>query len=67
MATSLPNANISESEDNIPKWILARKGLQLLINNKEQEAVKLFEKYPDSIHMYAGHATTLFIVRIFQF
>lgn len=66
MATSLCDANISESEDDIPKWMLARKGLQLLINNREQEAVELFEKYPDSIHMYAGHATTLFIVSTFQ-
>lgn len=51
-------------EDDQPQWRLARKGINLLLNNKAKEAEELFLKYPDSIQMYAGYSFAVFMVRI---
>lgn len=56
-----PPAPIAEE---VPKWKLARHGINLLINNKQEEAEALFKQYPDSLQMYAGYAFAVFIVSI---
>lgn len=58
MATSLQQSELVDT----PKWKLARRGIQLLLNNKSNEAATLFKQHPDSIQMCAGHAFTVFMV-----
>lgn len=63
MATSdtqeIPSTPIPE---DIPHWKLAKHGINLLINNKQDEAEALFKQYPDSLQMYAGYAFAVFMV-----
>lgn len=63
---SAESLTISEqtSEEQIPRWKLARQGVQLLINNKADEAQTLFKKYPNDLQMYAGYSFAVFMVRI---
>uniref|UniRef100_A0A1Y1LC40 Tetratricopeptide repeat protein 39C n=1 Tax=Photinus pyralis TaxID=7054 RepID=A0A1Y1LC40_PHOPY len=54
-------ATFNRSPNDIPKWKLAREGIQLLINNKASDAEALFKEYPDSIHLYAGYSFAIFM------
>lgn len=50
------------STDKEQEWILARKGISLLINNNYEESQALFLEYPNSLVMYAGYSFTIFMV-----
>lgn len=65
MATSdVPELPSTPLPEEVPKWKLAKHGINLLINNKQEEAETLFKQYPDSLQMYAGYAFAVFIVSI---
>lgn len=49
----------SEEEE----WVLARRGIQLVLNNQYNEAEKLFADRKDSIQLAAGHCFVVFMVR----
>lgn len=49
------------------EWILARKGISLLINNNYEESQALFLQYPNSLVMYAGYSFTIFMVVLTYF
>ncbi|KAF2893225.1 hypothetical protein ILUMI_12944 [Ignelater luminosus] len=68
MATS-ESLTISEqiNEEQIPRWKLARRGVQLLINNKADEAQTLFKKYPNDLQMYAGYSFAVFMDALMTF
>ncbi|CAH1116013.1 unnamed protein product [Phaedon cochleariae] len=68
MATNSDNCDETVPEDgsklcdaDVPEWILAREGIKLIINNKIDQAEKLFSKYPESIVMLAGHSFAIMI------
>lgn len=48
-----------ENED----WCLAKKGIQLLLNNKIDEAETLFRSRKENVQMAAGHCFITFMVR----
>ncbi|KAF5280249.1 hypothetical protein FQA39_LY18072 [Lamprigera yunnana] len=50
-----------DDDDETPNWKLARKGIQLLINNKTNAAEALFKTTPESIQLYAGYSFTVFM------
>lgn len=50
----------SEEEE----WVLARRGIQLVLNNQYNEAEKLFADRKDSIQLAAGHCFVVFMVRL---
>lgn len=54
-------------EEPVPEWILAREGINFIINDNGVEAEKLFLKYPNSLVMYAGYAFTLMMVSHFNY
>lgn len=64
------NANVPENssspetqdKNKVPEWILAKQGINLIINNNSTEAKKLFLQYPDSIVMFAGYSVAMFMV-----
>lgn len=45
-------------------WILARRGIQLVLNNKYKEAEALFKNKRDSIQLAAGHSYVVFMVSL---
>lgn len=59
MASNLPEKN----EENVPDWVLAKRGINLLINNNAKEAQELFSSYPESLPMCAGYSFAAFMVK----
>ncbi|KAK4874861.1 hypothetical protein RN001_014221 [Aquatica leii] len=51
----------NSSDEDVPKWKLARQGIQLLINNKTNAAEALFKTKPECIQLYAGYSFTVFM------
>lgn len=56
--------NTVDLTEQMPMWKLARHGINLLINNKSEEAETLFKRYPDNLQMFAGYAFVVFIVSV---
>ncbi|KAK9508629.1 hypothetical protein O3M35_006148 [Rhynocoris fuscipes] len=56
--TSCKNEEPASAEDD---WILARRGIQLVLNNKYSEAEALFKNKGDSIQLAAGHSYVVFM------
>lgn len=52
--------NGGEEDDD---WHLAKKGIQLLLNNKLEEAEILFKERKDNVQMAAGYCFVTFMVR----
>ncbi|XP_073997165.1 tetratricopeptide repeat protein 39C-like [Rhodnius prolixus] len=48
-------------------WILARRGIQLVLNNKYKEAEALFKNKRDSIQLAAGHSYVVFMNAVMTF
>ena len=57
-----PNDKSTEREDDCPHWELAKRGVWLMLNNKQRDAEDLFKKYPQSLQMNAGYAFVVFAV-----
>lgn len=57
MATAAP--------ENVPEWKLARRGMDLLINNRVREAEVFFKEHPESLRIFAAQTCGLFIVSLF--
>lgn len=57
-----PSTAEDEEDEQPASWILARYGINLLLNNKQDEALKLFKAYPESLDLSAGYAYTIFTV-----
>lgn len=56
---------MSEEEEaklQVPEWKLARNGIELMINNKTEEAETFFKQHLDSLQIHAGYSCTLFMV-----
>lgn len=62
MASCKENVPETEDKNKVPEWILAKQGINLIINNNTADAKKLFLQYPDSIVMFAGYSIALFMV-----
>jgi hypothetical protein len=56
-----------ENEDCGDDWCLAKKGIQLLLNNKIDEAEILFRSRKENVQMAAGHCFITFMVRCTHF
>lgn len=54
---------MEETKLKVPEWKLARNVIELLINNKINEAEALFKQHPDSLQIFAGYCCTLFMVK----
>jgi hypothetical protein len=48
--------------DGDDDWHLAKKGIQLLLNNRLQEAETLFKERKDNVQMAAGYCFVTFMV-----
>lgn len=58
---------MEETNSIVPEWKLARDGIELLINNKINEAETHFKQYPDSLQILAAYCCTQFMVKKFFF
>lgn len=58
--SSVPNG--SAQMENVPEWVQAREGINLIVNDKVLEAKNLFSQHPDSVVMFAGYAFALMMV-----
>lgn len=68
MATSNADGDDDQTfEKNVPFWLLAKKGIRLLINNNVIEAQQLFAKYPDNLLMLAGYSFAVFMDALMTF
>jgi hypothetical protein len=56
-----------ENEDSGDDWCLAKKGIQLLLNNKIDEAETLFRSRKENVQMAAGHCYITFMVINYNF
>lgn len=58
------NENKSEEQEQKKKerWKLARDGIDLMINNKNKEAERLFLDNLDNLQMYSGYSVVVFMV-----
>lgn len=56
MTTPESGSNEHDTQEVICYSKLAREGISLLLNNKQNEAEILFKTYPQSIQMNAGFA-----------
>ena len=54
----------TDALDSIDEWILARRGIQLVLNNKYTEAQSLFVNRSDSVQLAASHCFVVFMVII---
>lgn len=45
---------------------LARQGISLLLNNKQEEAEDVFAKGKDNVHVAASHCFARFMVTVFE-
>lgn len=52
----------TKNKNKVPEWILAKQGINLIINNNSIEAKELFLQYPDSLVMFAGYSFAVFMV-----
>lgn len=52
----------SDAQNGEEDWLLARRGIQLVLNNRYVEAQQLFEDRKTSIPMAAGHCFVVFMV-----
>lgn len=52
---------------NEPEWMEARRGIILLLNDKNKEAEYLFKNSPPNIHMTAGICYVTFMVSLNKF
>ncbi|XP_074035957.1 tetratricopeptide repeat protein 39C isoform X1 [Leptinotarsa decemlineata] len=66
-----PDGNVPEAtteyENQVPEWILAREGIKLIINNKSEEAEKIFLQHPENIVMFSGHSFGLMMDALMSF
>lgn len=51
-----------ETKLEVPEWKLARNGIELMINNKIEEAETFFKQHLNSLQIHAGYSCTLFMV-----
>ncbi|KAF6199280.1 hypothetical protein GE061_007306 [Apolygus lucorum] len=58
---SRKEAHLQDSDRRRQDWELARKGIQLILNNKYEDALKIFENREDSIPLSAGYLFTIFM------
>ncbi|XP_008197438.1 tetratricopeptide repeat protein 39C isoform X2 [Tribolium castaneum] len=63
MASNVPEKN----EENVPDWVLAKRGINFLINNNAKEAQELFSSYPESLPMCAGYSFAAFMDALMTF
>lgn len=61
------SSNDTSNEEKVLKWELAKETLNKFINNQEEEALAIFQKHADDIHMYAGYFTAKVIVSMLIF
>ncbi|XP_063917509.1 tetratricopeptide repeat protein 39C-like isoform X2 [Zophobas morio] len=54
-------------DEEVPDWVLAKRGIKLLINNNAREAQELFSRYPDNITMCAGYSFAAFMDALMTF
>lgn len=62
----LPGHSQDGSNKAEEDWELARRGICLVLNNRNAEAQALFEKKGESIQLAVGHAYIVFMVIIFM-
>lgn len=56
------NASKNDEEVEEPEWVLARRGINFLINNNHAESEALFLQFPNSLVMYSGYSFAVFMV-----
>ncbi|XP_030754326.1 tetratricopeptide repeat protein 39C-like isoform X1 [Sitophilus oryzae] len=54
-------------EKKKPDWLLAKEGINLIINNNHAEAEALFLQYPNSLVMFAGYSFAVFMDALMSF
>lgn len=59
----LDDEEFQDARSEEEEWVLARRGIQLVLNNQYNEAEKLFADRKDSIQLAAGHCFVVFMVR----
>ncbi|XP_068915157.1 tetratricopeptide repeat protein 39C-like isoform X7 [Tenebrio molitor] len=71
MATAIneqEGRNVENNEEKeVPDWMLAKRGLKMLINNNAKDAQELFTRYPDSLPMCAGYSFAAFMDALMTF
>ncbi|KAF4523049.1 hypothetical protein B566_EDAN012778 [Ephemera danica] len=63
-SSATDNRNCSDKDDD---WYLAKKGIQLLLNNKLKEAELLFKERKDNVQMAAGYCFVTFMNALMTF
>lgn len=58
----LDDEEFQDARSEEEEWMLARRGIQLVLNNQYNEAEKLFADRKDSIQLAAGHCFVVFMV-----
>lgn len=58
----LPGCSQNETQKNEEDWELARRGICLILNNRNEEAEALFENKGESVQLAIGHAYVAFMV-----
>lgn len=58
----LNNNAPDDNNDGTPKWRLAKETLDKFLNNQENEAMEVFQKHSENVHMYAGYFIAKVIV-----
>ncbi|XP_023310382.1 tetratricopeptide repeat protein 39C-like [Anoplophora glabripennis] len=57
----------TDNKNKVPEWILAKQGINLIINNNSTDAKNLFLQYPDSLVMFAGYSFAMFMDALMSF
>lgn len=57
----LPGCSQNETQKNEEDWELARRGICLILNNRNEEAEALFENKGESVQLAIGHAYVAFM------
>ncbi|KAF7270682.1 hypothetical protein GWI33_016353 [Rhynchophorus ferrugineus] len=65
--TDEDNETAQCDNDTKPEWVMAREGINLIINNNHTDAEHLFLRYPDSLVMYAGYSFAVFMDALMSF
>lgn len=58
----LDEDDFQDAKSEEEEWVLARRGIQLVLNNQYNEAQQLFTNRQNSIQLAAGHCFVVFMV-----
>lgn len=67
MASAILSDEDKSSNEQVPDWVLAKKGIRMLINNNAKDAQDLFSQFPDSLPMCAGYSFATFMDALMTF